>query len=343
MKKTSVFYTVILSFFFLTGMAPVSYSPEVNASYEQLKSELQKKGVDVGQINDSAVPLKDLLANGVKKDEVKRLAFDMANKKLDKESFKSSIVSVSDLVKNGEQYKKARNLVTSSIDKARAQGLKGKELSKSVRDAIKERMAQLDVLKKEGLAKMQEVKGGLDKASKDARATSFKYPFKADSQVSGENAAWQPSVHEAAKKYPQAKLEPAVSVKQPGSDVAKDIDNAVMPVLKKLFGDTRIIAESKSPETKADGEVMENRIIYKVKKALTVADGYALHSELRSTGFASSPRLGSKPSEWRGNVAMSLFRTTSLRAYSLVINVDTVKQQITVESYKTGSKYDRLM
>jgi len=126
------------------------------------------------------------------------------------------------------------------------------------------------------------------------------------------------------------------------NDVAKDIDSIIMPMLKKVFGDAKIIAVSKSPETKVDGEVVENKITYAVKQLLVPQDGVALHAALVAKGFHLSPRLGAKPTIWSGGATMSLFGRTSKRSYSFVINMDTNKQQIVVESYKLGSKYDRM-
>lgn len=123
----------------------------------------------------------------------------------------------------------------------------------------------------------------------------------------------------------------------------KDLDSVIRPVLKKLFGDARVIAESKSAETQRDGEVLENKFTYVVSKLLVREDGKKLHTALHSAGFGLSPRLGSEPTTWSGGAIMSLFRRTSLRSYSLVIKMDTRKQQIVVESYRLGSRYDRLM
>lgn len=123
----------------------------------------------------------------------------------------------------------------------------------------------------------------------------------------------------------------------------KDLDSAIRPILQRLFGDARIISESKAAETQRDGEVVENRFTYVVSKIFIPKDGEALHAALHAAHFGLSPRLGSKPTIWSGGAGMSLFKTTSLRSYSLVINMDTKKQQIIVESYRLGSKYDRLM
>ena len=131
--------------------------------------------------------------------------------------------------------------------------------------------------------------------------------------------------------------------RSPVNDTAKDIDSIIMPVLKKVFGDAKFVSESKAPQTKVDGEVVENRITYVARQLLIPQDGVPLHSALVAAGFSLSPRLGAKPTIWSGGATMSLFESTSKRSYSLVINVDTAKQQIVVESYKLGSKYDRLM
>ena len=122
----------------------------------------------------------------------------------------------------------------------------------------------------------------------------------------------------------------------------KDMDSAIRPVLKKVFADAKMISESGKPETKIDGEVVENQFTYVVKKHMEPRDGEALHAALYAVHFTPSPRLGSKPTIWSGGATMSFFKSTNMRSYSLVINMDTRKQQVVVESYKLGSKYDRL-
>jgi len=123
---------------------------------------------------------------------------------------------------------------------------------------------------------------------------------------------------------------------------ARDIDSLIRPVLVKQFGDARLVS-AKGPEApKLDGEVIEDRLLYAVKTVLTEAQGEALHDAFSAAHFVASPRLGRKPTHSRGNVYMSLMRSTSLRGYSFVIIVDTGKQQVEIESYKLGSKYDRM-
>jgi hypothetical protein len=129
----------------------------------------------------------------------------------------------------------------------------------------------------------------------------------------------------------------------PKAPEVKDLDNLLRPVLTKLFGEVKLVEESKAPQTKPDGEVVENRMVYVVRLLLTPEEGDNLHLALKGVGFVSSPRLGSKPTHSRTMVLMSLMKSTSLRGYSLVINVDAGRQRIEIESYKLGSKYDRMM
>ena len=128
-------------------------------------------------------------------------------------------------------------------------------------------------------------------------------------------------------------------------ETSKDIDGIIAPVLKKVFGGAKIIAESHEPETMDDGEVIENKITYVVPSVFTAEDGRRLHSAFLAAHFGTSPRLGSKPTIIKATkqALMSFLETTQRRAYSFVITLDAAKQQITVVSYKLGSKYDRLM
>jgi hypothetical protein len=129
----------------------------------------------------------------------------------------------------------------------------------------------------------------------------------------------------------------------PGTTTSKDIDSIIRPVLAKTFKDARLSSANGPEAPQRDGEIIEDRLIYSVKAVLTEPDGDKLHSAFRSAGFVTSPRLGSKPTHSRGNVYMSLMRSTSQRGYSFVIIVYTGRQRIEVESYRLGSKYDRLM
>ncbi len=130
----------------------------------------------------------------------------------------------------------------------------------------------------------------------------------------------------------------------PGSGVSQDLDNLIRPVLKQLFKDAKLMEDIGEQPPRIDGEVEENKLVYVVRRLLDSADGDQLHAELHDKRkWPASPRLGLKPQHSRSQVFMALFKSTSLRGYSLVIKVDFSKQRIEVISYRLGSKYDRLM
>jgi hypothetical protein len=165
-------------------------------------------------------------------------------------------------------------------------------------------------------------------------------PTKYASQEGLEKLTMQAQSAQAAQK--NAKFSSAKNI-TPANTTAKDLDSVIRPVLVRTFGDARLIS-AKGPEApQKDGEVVEDRLTYSVRALMTEPDGDRLHGAFRSAGFSSSPRLGGKPTHSRGNVYMSLFESTGQRTYSLVITVDTRKQQIEAQSYRLGSKYDRLM
>jgi hypothetical protein len=130
----------------------------------------------------------------------------------------------------------------------------------------------------------------------------------------------------------------------PGPGVPQDIDKLVRPVLKQLFKDAKLVEDIGEQPPARDGEVEENKLVYVVRLLLTEAEADQLHKELNEKRkWPASPRLGAKPTHGRKQAVMSLFKSTSLRGYSFVIDVNYETQKITVVSYRLGSKYDRLM
>jgi hypothetical protein len=188
-----------------------------------------------------------------------------------------------------------------------------------------------------------------------SQKTSFKSPKRKSQQ--------KPSDYEPTRDGPQAGGGPAgafgpsgmtdisdnpgffaVRNKTPEPGVPQDIDKLIRPVLKRLFKDAKLVEDIGEQPPKVDGEVEENKLVYVVRQLLIESDGDQLHAVLdKEAGFSLSPRLGAKPTHIRGHqkVWMSLLKSTSLRGYSFVIEVNYGTQRITVISYRLGSKYDR--
>ena len=121
----------------------------------------------------------------------------------------------------------------------------------------------------------------------------------------------------------------------PASDVIKDLDSIIRPVLKQLFEDAKLVAENfKMPQCRDCTETMK----YVVKQILSSSDGDALHSAFSAAGFARSEVIGLAPYHSKTYVAMSFERTTSLRPYILGIQVNLDEQTIVVQSYRLDVK-----
>jgi hypothetical protein len=132
--------------------------------------------------------------------------------------------------------------------------------------------------------------------------------------------------------------------KIPETPVSQDLDQLMRPILKRLFKDAKLVEDIGEQPPRVDGEVEENKLVYVVRLLLTEAEADQLHKELNEKmKWPASPRLGAKPVHGRKEAGMSLFKSTSLRGYSLVLGVNYETQRITVISYRLGSKYDRLM
>ncbi|MFA5554430.1 MAG: hypothetical protein WCZ89_07035 [Phycisphaerae bacterium] len=134
-----------------------------------------------------------------------------------------------------------------------------------------------------------------------------------------------------------------VSAVSPKSAEVKDLDKLLRPILIELFEDAKLVEQSETPETRADGEVIKNKMVYVVRMILTPQEGDNLHAALTAKGFAASPRMGRKPLHYKSTVTMTVMKTTSLGGYSLNIIVDANKQQIEIISYQLGSKYDQML
>jgi len=128
----------------------------------------------------------------------------------------------------------------------------------------------------------------------------------------------------------------------PSSEAGRDLDSAIRPVLTKLFGGAKLVAEGGKDTTDAGREDILNSMTYVVRRLLDKKDGDDLHQALLAANFSKSPRYGAKPQHGHTKVLFSLFKRVKARPYSLGIQLDLTNQSIQVKSFQLGSKYDRL-
>ncbi len=133
-----------------------------------------------------------------------------------------------------------------------------------------------------------------------------------------------------------------VTDRTPSSEAATDLDSAIRPILTKLFGGAKLVAESGKDNATVGREDVLNSMTYVVQRLLDKKDGDDLHQALLAAHFTKSPRYGSKPQHGHSKVLMSLFKKVNTRPYSLGIQLDLTSQSIHVDSFQLGSKYDRL-
>jgi len=126
------------------------------------------------------------------------------------------------------------------------------------------------------------------------------------------------------------------------AEAARDLDSVIRPVLSKLLGGAKLVAESGKDTTTLGREDVLNSMTYVVRRLLDKKGGDDLHQALLAAHFTKSPRYGAKPQHGRTKVLMSLFKTIETRPYSLGVQLDLTSQSIRVDSFQLGSKYDRL-
>ena len=120
----------------------------------------------------------------------------------------------------------------------------------------------------------------------------------------------------------------------PDTPAAREIDDLIRPVLKRILDDAKFMSEDKDfGEHEKDGIVI---LHYLVRKLFDKQDARNFHRAMLESSFKTSPRTGSRP-QGKKKILMGFLKKT----YSIVILMDTVKQKISIRVYKFG-KLDRL-
>lgn len=129
----------------------------------------------------------------------------------------------------------------------------------------------------------------------------------------------------------------------PTSPSGQRLDRLLRPALTQVFGDVRLTKHEDQLPPQRDGEVVLDRLRYVPRKLMDGPAGTELHAALRAAHFVPTPRVGNKPVITRRYVRMSVSKSAEGGGFSLEIAFDLTTQVITVESFRLGSKLDRLM
>jgi len=145
MKRILMIAVIMVFASYLT--APIVQALDVNAIFQQIKSELLGKGLTSTDLKAVEQPTKTLISSGASTSDIKSMLVDFANKGFKGTKLESLVTIVSDLVKKGDSLKVASGAVSSAIQTASASGLKGDTLIAKVKEIISQNKAQIDQAK----------------------------------------------------------------------------------------------------------------------------------------------------------------------------------------------------
>lgn len=150
----------------LLGFSTPAHALDANAAFNQLKTDLQGKGLAVSDINAAAQSVKTMLNLGASPGDMKNLLLDFSKKGFKGNDLGKLSGMVSELMKSRMPVKGAEGVVSQAVKRAEASGLKGKELIAKVQSVVNEKKAQLDQLKSIAAAKKSQAASEVEKAKK---------------------------------------------------------------------------------------------------------------------------------------------------------------------------------
>ncbi len=134
MKKIMLM-AMMLSFAGLLTCWP-ALAADPDKDFTALKSDLQKRGVSSGELNEAQKPIKEMLARGTSREELRGTLEELTNNGVKGRDLRETMESMNDLEKSGESAKDAGNIVSKAVHEAQSQGLKGTALAAKVHAAI---------------------------------------------------------------------------------------------------------------------------------------------------------------------------------------------------------------
>ncbi len=146
---------IILGFASFLALTPIYAAGNTDKTFNDIKADLQKKGVAAEDIDGVKKPVGEMLEKGATKDEIEKPLSDLSRNGVKGVDFRKSVDSMNDLVKGGKSSKEAGNVVSQAVHRARAEGLKGTALADKVHEAVKEMQTE----KKESIESKPEQMG----------------------------------------------------------------------------------------------------------------------------------------------------------------------------------------
>lgn len=127
-------------------------------AFIKLKYSLRQKGISENEITFVQKPINNMLKQGATRMDIERVIIDLSEKGMKGQNLKNSLISMNDLITDGENPKNAGNIVSRAAHEAHAQGLRGRDLANKVHEAIQKRKQERNRLKQLKKERKQEQK-----------------------------------------------------------------------------------------------------------------------------------------------------------------------------------------
>ena len=148
MQKKNVVFVVIVSFIIVLFITFPGYCETVDNSFEQLKSELQGKGVSDEFIKTTENSVKRMLSFAASINDIKSVLLDLWNEGVKGIALKNAVAAVAELVASGDNTLEAAKITSGAAHKAEAEGLSGFGVGMRVKRAVQDRKEYLKTLNK---------------------------------------------------------------------------------------------------------------------------------------------------------------------------------------------------
>jgi len=153
---------IIFVFAGLMGFLPSGYAfaegENGGPAFMKLKYSLRQKGISEKDINLAQKPINNMLTQGATREDIEKVIIDLSEKGMKGRNLRNPLISMNDLINNGENPKNAGNIVSRAAHEAHAQGLKGRDLANKVHEAIQQRKQERNHLKQLKKEQKQEQK-----------------------------------------------------------------------------------------------------------------------------------------------------------------------------------------
>jgi hypothetical protein len=146
----------------LMGFLPSGYAfaegEDGGPAFMKLKYSLMQKRISENDITLLQKPINNMLKQGATREDIERVIIDLSEKGMKGQNLRNSLISMNDLINNGEDPKNAGDSVSRAAHEAHAQGLKGRDLANKVHEAIQQRKQERNRLKQRKKEQKQEQK-----------------------------------------------------------------------------------------------------------------------------------------------------------------------------------------